>query len=50
MKATEDAEMNKTDNLYRDEVYILADNLEGWDQVGGGRRFNREGAYIYTYD
>lgn len=27
MKATEDAEMNKTDNLYRDEVYILADNL-----------------------
>lgn len=27
MKATEDAEMNKTDNLYCDEVYILADNL-----------------------
>lgn len=27
MKATEHAEMNKTDNLYHDEVYILADNL-----------------------
>lgn len=27
MKSTGDAEMNKTDNLHPDEVYILADML-----------------------
>ena len=26
---------------------VLCDNLEGWDEVG--RRFKREGIYIYTH-
>ena len=26
---------------------MLHDNLEGWDGVGGGRSFMREGTYVY---
>ena len=46
----------KTDNQWefagwcRELKLVLCDNLEGWDQVGGGRRFKREGPYLYTYD
>ena len=25
------------------------DNLEGWDEVGGGGRFKREGTYVYLW-
>ena len=28
---------------------MLCDHLEGWDGVGGGRRFKREGAYVYLW-
>ena len=27
----------------------LCDSLEGWLGVGGGRRFKREGAYVYLW-
>ena len=26
---------------------MLCDNQEVWKRVGGGRRFNREGTYVY---
>ena len=28
---------------------MFCDNLEGWDRVGGGRRFKREGTYVYLW-
>ena len=28
---------------------VLCDNLEGWDGVGGGGRFEREGTYVYLW-
>ena len=28
---------------------MLCDNLEGWDDVGGGREVKREGAYGYLW-
>jgi len=28
---------------------IICDNLKGWDGVGCGRRFKREGTYIYLW-
>ena len=27
----------------------LCANLEGWDQVGGGRRFKRKGTHVYLW-
>ena len=26
---------------------VLCDNLEGWDGLGGGGRFEREGTHVY---
>ena len=28
---------------------MLCDNLEGWDGVGRGGRFEREGTYVYLW-
>ena len=28
---------------------MLCDNLEGWDGIGVGERFNREGKYVYLW-
>ena len=28
---------------------MLCDNLEGWDEVGGGRRLQQKGTYVYLW-
>ena len=28
---------------------VLCDNLEGWEGVGGGRSFKREGTHVYLW-
>ena len=33
-------------NYYHRE---LCDNLEGWEEVGVGRRFRREGTHVYLW-
>jgi len=39
----------EADVQYRELSSIVCDDLEGWDGMGAGRRFRREGIYMYTY-